>query len=135
MNHNIEDLRSHLFAALDGLADKEKPMEIERARAIADVARVIVDSAKAEIQLLNATGAKLTTTGFIPLAAPVGPGGNGDQRRLAAPAGGGCPACGGRLRPVTNGKGAVVDRCENCGRTTSPAPVVRLDPPAARRAK
>jgi hypothetical protein len=109
MSHNIEDLRNHLFAALDGLADQKKPMEIERARAIADVARVIVDSAKAEIQLLHATGAKHTGTQFMPL--PVG-----EQRRLAAPAGG-CPSCGGRVGPETNGNGALVDRCTKCGRT------------------
>ncbi len=40
MSHTIEDLRNRLFAALDGLADKKEPMEIDRARAIADVARV-----------------------------------------------------------------------------------------------
>ncbi len=107
MSHNIEDLRNHLFSALDGLADREKPLEIERAKAIADVARVIVDSAKAEIQLLNATGARHTATAFIPLA--------------LLPASGGCPSCGGRLKPETNGKGGLVDRCVNCGRSPAPA--------------
>lgn len=112
MSHNIEDLRNHLFAALDGLADQKKPMEIERARAIADVARVIVDSAKAEIQLLHATGAKHMGTQFMPLSsAPVG-----EQRQLAARAGG-CPSCGGRVVPETNGNGALVDRCTKCRRT------------------
>jgi len=115
MSHNIEDLRSRLFAALDGLADEKKPMEIERARAIADVARVIVDSAKAEISLLHATGAKHVSTEFIPLAV-VGPV-NG-QRQLAA---GGCPHCGGRLEPESNGNGVVVDRCRKCGRSPVPA--------------
>lgn len=66
MKNKIEDLRNHLFAALEGLADKESPMELDRARAIANVARVIVDSAKAEVQFLTATGAK-RGTGFIPL--------------------------------------------------------------------
>lgn len=117
MKHNIDDLRNHLFAALDGLADKKEPMEIERARAIADVARVIVDSAKAEIQLLHATGAKHASSQFIPL--PLEP--VGDQRRLAAGEAGSCPSCGGRLRPETNGKGTLVDRCTNCSRI-APAP-------------
>lgn len=103
MSHNINDLRDHLFAALDRLADKEKPLEIERAKAIADVARVIVDSAKAEIQLLSATGARQTATQFIPLA--------------LLPTGGGCQFCGGRLKPETNGHGSLVDRCVNCGRS------------------
>ena len=66
MKNKIEDLRNHLFAALEGLADQEKSMELERAKAIADVARVIVDSAKAEVQYIQATGAR-GGTGFIAL--------------------------------------------------------------------
>lgn len=47
--NKIEDLRNHLFEALEALKDPDKPMEVERAKAIADVARVIVDSAKVEV--------------------------------------------------------------------------------------
>lgn len=43
-------------------------MELDRARAIADVARVIVDSAKAEVQFLQATGRR-DGTGFMALPA------------------------------------------------------------------
>jgi hypothetical protein len=107
MSHTIEDLRSRLFAALDGLADEKKPMEIDRAKAIADVARVIVDSAKAEISLLQATGAKHVSTDFLP-ASVAGP------RQLAA---GGCTFCGGRMKPDSNGNGALVDRCVDCRRS------------------
>lgn len=117
MSKDINDLRDRLFAALDGLADPKKPMEIDRAKAIADVARVIVDSAKAEISLLNATGARHVSTKFIPLtvAGPV----NG-QRQLGA---GGCSFCGGRMKPDSNGNGVLIDRCTDCGR--SPAPAAR----------
>src|ERR1051326_3632301 len=94
VSHNIEDLRERLFAALDGLADNKKPMEVERAKAIADVARVIVDSAKAEISLLHATGARHVSTEFIPLASA--------PRQLSA---GGCPSCGGRLKRSEEGRG------------------------------
>jgi len=66
MKTKIEDLRNHLFAALEALADKEEPMELDRAKAIADVARVIVDSAKAEVAYMSASGAR-TGTGFIAL--------------------------------------------------------------------
>lgn len=116
MSHNIVDLRDRLFAALDGLANKQEPMEIDRAKAIADVARVIVDSAKAEIHLLQAAGAKFTGSEFVPLslADPVG-----EQRRLGA---GGCAFCGGRVKPDTNGNGGLVDRCTNCGCSPAPAP-------------
>jgi len=115
MSKDINDLRDRLFAALDGLADKKEPMEIDRAKAIADVARVIVDSAKAEISLLQATGAKHVATGFVPL--PAGP--VGGQRQLAA---GGCSFCGGRLKPDSNGNGGLIDRCTSCGRSPAPAP-------------
>lgn len=61
----IDDLRDHLFAALEGLADEEKPMDIARAQAIADVAKVIVESAKVEVSYLKVTGA-IEGSGFIP---------------------------------------------------------------------
>jgi hypothetical protein len=40
-------------------------MDIDRAKAIADVARVIVDSAKVEVDFLKVTGASRSTT-FLP---------------------------------------------------------------------
>lgn len=63
MKNKIEDLRNHLFATLEALRDDDKPMEIDRAKAIAGVAQVIVNSAKVEnefIELTNSEG-----TGFI----------------------------------------------------------------------
>ena len=63
MKNRIVDLRNHLFETLEALKDEDKPMDIERARAIADVARVVVDSAKVEVAFLEATGA--IGTGFI----------------------------------------------------------------------
>lgn len=62
--NKITDLRDHLFATLEALRDEEKPMEVERAKAIADVARVVVDSAKVEVAFMEATGAN--GSGFIP---------------------------------------------------------------------
>lgn len=63
--NKIEDLRNHLFATLEALQDPEKPMEIERAKAISDVAQVLVNSAKVEVDFIRATG-KSEGTGFIP---------------------------------------------------------------------
>lgn len=63
--NKIDDLRNHLFAALEGLRDEDKPMDLDRAKAIADVARVIVDSAKVEVHFLQVTGA-LKSTDFLP---------------------------------------------------------------------
>lgn len=66
MKNKIQDLRDHLFATLEALQDKENPMELDRAKTVADVARVIVDSAKAEVAYMSASGAR-TGTGFITL--------------------------------------------------------------------
>lgn len=63
MKNKIEDLRNHLFATLEALRDDEKPMEIERAKAVAQVAQVIVDSAKAENDFIKLTGSN--GSGFI----------------------------------------------------------------------
>lgn len=52
-----------LFDTLEGLRNKDKPMEIERAKAISDVAQVIINSAKVEVEHLKVAGGK--GTGFI----------------------------------------------------------------------
>ena len=64
--NKIEDLRDHLFATLEALQDKDEPMELDRAKTIADVAQVIVNSAKIEVDFLKATGKQASATGFIP---------------------------------------------------------------------
>jgi hypothetical protein len=63
--NKIEDLRNHLFATLEALQDEDNPMDIERAKTIADVAQVIVNSAKIEVDFIKATG-KSEGSGFIP---------------------------------------------------------------------
>lgn len=61
--NKIEDLRDHLFATLEGLRDKTNPMDIERAKAVAEVAKVIVDSAKVEVDHMKIAGGAST---FLP---------------------------------------------------------------------
>jgi hypothetical protein len=56
MKNKSEDLRNHLFATLEALQDKEAPMELDRAKTIADVAQVIINSAKVEVEFARATG-------------------------------------------------------------------------------
>lgn len=63
--NKIEDLRNHLFAALEGLTDEENPMDIERARAIAEVGKVIVESAKVEVVFIKAVQPETQTTNFF----------------------------------------------------------------------
>jgi hypothetical protein len=53
--NKIDDLRDHLFATIEGLLDTENPLDIDRAEAVAKVAQVIVNSAKAESDFLKAT--------------------------------------------------------------------------------
>lgn len=69
MSHTIRDLRTHLFATLEGLRDKDNPMDIERAKAVSDVAQTIINSAKVEVEHLKVTG-QTGGSGFIPLEAP-----------------------------------------------------------------
>jgi hypothetical protein len=63
--NKIDDLRNHLFETLEALKDRDNPMDIERAKAVADVAKVIVESAKVEVAFLNTVGG-MSATGFIP---------------------------------------------------------------------
>jgi len=65
LKNKIDDLRNHLFETLEALKDKDDPMDLDRARAIADVSRVIVDSAKVEVRFLEVTG-QLRSTDFLP---------------------------------------------------------------------
>lgn len=65
MRNKIDDLRNHLFETLEALKDKEEPMDLDRARAVAEVAKVIVESAKVEVAFLKVTGA-VRSTGFLP---------------------------------------------------------------------
>ncbi|MBJ9964461.1 hypothetical protein [Burkholderia seminalis] len=62
--NTIAELRAHLFDTLQKLNDKENPMEIERAKAVSEVAQVIINSAKVEVEFMKASGGK--GTGFIP---------------------------------------------------------------------
>lgn len=76
-NETIETLRDHLFATLAALRDKEHPMEIDRAKAIAEVASKVIDSAKVEVAYMAECGGK--GSGFIP-EAPKLPNGQGPRR-------------------------------------------------------
>ena len=64
MKNKIEDLRNHLFATIENLMDEEKPLDLDRAKAIADVAKVIINSAKVEVDFINKVGGR--GTDFIP---------------------------------------------------------------------
>ncbi len=63
--NKIDDLRNHLFATLEALQDPEHPMELERAKTIADVAQVLVNSAKVEVDFVRVTGRDEGSTRFL----------------------------------------------------------------------
>lgn len=67
MNNKIVDLRNHLFSTIEGLLDKEAPLDIERARAVSDVAQTIINSAKVEVDFMKSLDQKGTGSGFIPV--------------------------------------------------------------------
>lgn len=78
MKNKIDDLRNHLFVTIESLLDPDKPMDIDRAKAVADVAQTIINSAKVEVDYLRQTGGN--GTGFIPEEKPV----QGDMPRALA---------------------------------------------------
>lgn len=62
MSNNVNDLREHLFAALKGL--KDGTVNVDQAKAMSEVAQVIINLAKVEAEFAKATGST-TTTGFL----------------------------------------------------------------------
>ena len=70
--NKINDLRDHLFEALERLKDGE--IDIQTAKAMADVGQVIINSAKIEIDFIKATGSN-KDSGFIKL-------GDGNEKLL-----------------------------------------------------
>ena len=54
--NRLADLRDHLFETIERLKDEDKPMEVERAKAIAGVAQTIIDSAKVEVHAAELLG-------------------------------------------------------------------------------
>jgi hypothetical protein len=55
-NPHIDQVRTALLATLADLRDRTNPMDIERAKAVANVASVLVDTARVENDYLKITG-------------------------------------------------------------------------------
>lgn len=60
---HMTQLRDLLLGTLADLRNRENPMEPDRARAVAQVASVLVDTAKVEVDYLKASGQ--TRAGFL----------------------------------------------------------------------
>lgn len=65
--NKVTDLRDHLFETLEALKDPEKPMDLERARVISEVAQTIINSAKVEVDLVKAVSGMAPEGGFFNL--------------------------------------------------------------------
>ena len=64
--NTITDLRGHLFDTIRALRDPANPMDIARAKAVAEVAGRIIDSAKAETEFVKTFGrGAVPDSGFI----------------------------------------------------------------------
>ena len=70
---NLATLRETLFATLRGVRDGT--LELERARAVNDVAKTIIDTAKVEVDYVRATGADAESDFIAPEQKPKLPAG------------------------------------------------------------
>lgn len=66
--NKLTDLRNHLFETIEGLMDAEKPMDVKRATAVANVAQAIISSAKLEVQYLKMRGQEQEGSTFLEAA-------------------------------------------------------------------
>lgn len=62
--NKINDLRDHLFETLEALKNEKSPMDLDRARAVAEVAKVIIETAKVEVGFLKIRS-EAAGTGFM----------------------------------------------------------------------
>jgi len=56
MKNKISDLRNHLFTVLEELTDPESNYDMDKAKVVADIAQVIINSAKVENDYIKIIG-------------------------------------------------------------------------------
>lgn len=81
-NNSIRDLRAILFDTIRAVKD-DKDFPLERAKTVGELAQVIVNSAKTEVDFIRATNGKGVASGFLGAqpdlpATPDAPGEDGD---------------------------------------------------------
>lgn len=68
MKNKLSDLRDHLFVALENLSDAEGDKldaAVRKADAVSNVAKVIVESARVEIDYIRHVGGAIESSVFI----------------------------------------------------------------------
>ena len=82
--NKMRDLRDHLFETIEALKDEDKPMDIERAKAISGVAQTLIETAKVELKFLDLTGQQSKSDFLSPIEPdrqlPAAPKPNGGAR-------------------------------------------------------
>ena len=72
MKNKLQDLRDHLFATIEALQDEDAPMDVQRAKAVAEIADVVIKTAKLEIDYAEAFGLA-PGSGFVALESDATP--------------------------------------------------------------
>lgn len=68
MKNKLSDLRDHLFAQLEAVreaSDENLQKEVQRAQSVSDIGRVLIDSAKVEIEYFRQIGGENSSSSFI----------------------------------------------------------------------
>jgi hypothetical protein len=68
MKNKLSDLRDHLFAQLEAVReakDEDLAKEVQRAQSVSDISRVLIDSAKVEIEYFKHIGGENSASAFI----------------------------------------------------------------------
>ena len=67
--NNVNDLRETLFDTMQMLKDGDEKMDLDKAKTIEELAQVIINSAKVEVDFLKQTGNE-NGTGFLNAESP-----------------------------------------------------------------
>lgn len=62
---NLSDVRECLMDTMNKL--KEGKMDVKQAKGVAELGKVLIESAKAEVEFIKATGSYRSSSGFIDL--------------------------------------------------------------------
>ena len=68
MKNKLSDLRDHLFAQLEAVreaTDEDLAKEVQRASSVSDISRVLIVSAKVEIDFFRHIGGENSASSFI----------------------------------------------------------------------
>ncbi|NMY06374.1 hypothetical protein HBO12_25795 [Pseudomonas sp. WS 5059] len=68
MKNKLSDLRDHLFAQLEAVreaTDENLAKEVSRAQSVSDISRVLIESAKVEIDYFRHIGGENGASSFI----------------------------------------------------------------------